>query len=457
MHEHGTRRAGAIASTLASQPYHAMSVNNLNWYLPDHLSQYADMLPSSTPRPLEVPTPRHLQYLTRSHFLNQRYGPFTDERDESGNLVLPDDGQLREVEGDATNHREPPTRVRYPVRRLNTAEMRKRVSNLLEYVGRVQEEERKRAERAKQIGIPSTSGPRRLSLDSNDPMANRVYKNGDRPPPPTSQELLDELTIDLIAFQEAFNTGDFESLEFAKPPIREPTPELEELPEPEPVVEDEAAVEHEGDAELEVEVDHPPGEQDQERDEAPAEEVDEESKPIDSTEDSKEPSLTPTPGIQKPDPMNDVDMESEAVETNAAAVAEQEAESDRMDVDEEITLEAKVELTELAQPVAQEIPEQPPVIEEVAKADVLTNEASADAAIADLAALAADADPMLEPAAEIVEPVDEPKQADAPEEVEVEVEEAADVPLDSKPVLAVDAERAVEPETEPEVAIELAA
>ncbi|CAK9784250.1 hypothetical protein CC85DRAFT_310108 [Cutaneotrichosporon oleaginosum] len=272
-HDHGTRRAGAIANNLASQPYSAMTVHNLNWYLPDHLLPCADILETPTPVPLEVPSPRTLQYLPRTHFTNQRYGPFTDERDEEGRLILPDDMPLREVEGEAVNHREPPTRVRYPVKRITTAEMRKRVRNLLEYVGRVQDEEARRAERAAKIGIPPTSAPRprlpplgedgREGSQPNGEAAERpsVQPLPPGPPPPTASQLLDEFTRDLISFQEAFNTGDFESLPFAQPrpqpptPEPEPTPELEPTPEPGDLREHGVMAEHELDMDAAPETD----------------------------------------------------------------------------------------------------------------------------------------------------------------------------------------------------------
>lgn len=50
-------------------------------------------------------------------------------------------------------HLEAPTKIRYPTKRMTIGEMRKRVRNLLEYVGRVQGEEDKRAERARLLGL----------------------------------------------------------------------------------------------------------------------------------------------------------------------------------------------------------------------------------------------------------------------------------------------------------------
>lgn len=168
-----------------------------------------------------------------------RYGPFGEERDENGKIVMPEDTPLRETDGEAVNHREPPTRVRYPIKRVTTTEMRKRVRNMLEFVGRVQSDESRRAERAQLIRIPTESAPRpklppleeelngtargRQRAPSEEAEEEDVDMREPSPevpptPLPSSSQLLDELTRDLIAFQEAFQTGDFGSLSFVIPP-----------------------------------------------------------------------------------------------------------------------------------------------------------------------------------------------------------------------------------------------
>jgi hypothetical protein len=152
--------------------------------------------------------------------------------------------------------------VRFPAKRITTGEMRKRVRNVLEYIGRVQVEEGKRLERAKALGIEvkplppkarkqkekvgeteaekvkmgdeegdvvmgeSTveAGPTVLGI-AEEPGANRAQsptaqsKEGDDPEEeepkitsttrPTSAQLLDELTRDLIAFQDTWAAGGF--------------------------------------------------------------------------------------------------------------------------------------------------------------------------------------------------------------------------------------------------------
>ncbi|WWC88464.1 uncharacterized protein L201_003375 [Kwoniella dendrophila CBS 6074] len=231
-HEHGTRRAGALAA--APVVYHPLSVesaNHLSWWLPEHLSAFADLLPSTNPNALEVPAPKMLGYLPRNHYHNQRYGPFTEERDENGKLVLPKEPSGREVaENEKATLLDPPVRPRYPPKRITTAEMKKRVRNVLEYVGRVQIEEGKRQERARLLGIKNiklktteTDGTVNVNVDVDgdvnmdeqpkDVEANINITTNDSPMPEQtkSMQLMDELTRDLINFQECFNSNGFTS------------------------------------------------------------------------------------------------------------------------------------------------------------------------------------------------------------------------------------------------------
>ncbi|KAK4684857.1 hypothetical protein P7C73_g5306, partial [Tremellales sp. Uapishka_1] len=212
-HEHGTRRA----LTNGAQPivYTATSVSNLNWYLPDHLSPFSDLLPAPKPKALRVPSSRPLPSLPRNHFSHQRYGPFSEEVDENGNLVLPGEPVLRDTNSERKSHLEPPSRVKYPVKRITTAEIKKRVRNVLEYVGRVQSEESKRSERGKLLGIDLVELPelQEEEEDDNEDEENEaedvaegdVAKAVRDGPPLTASELMDELTRDLIAFQESFH------------------------------------------------------------------------------------------------------------------------------------------------------------------------------------------------------------------------------------------------------------
>ncbi|WWC62671.1 uncharacterized protein I303_105268 [Kwoniella dejecticola CBS 10117] len=222
-HEHGTRRAGALAA--APVIYHPLtpeSANHLSWFLPDHLAAFADLLPSSHPNALEVPAPRVLSYLPRNHYHNQRYGPFSEDRDENGKLVLPEEPAGRDVTNDDTNttQLDPPARPRYPVKRITVAEMKKRARNVLEYVGRIQMEEGKRQERARLLGIKVIK-PTSVSevgkdqdqdqdgdVNMDQPLEGETVQATSTLPLPDqtkSMQLMDELTRDLINFQESFN------------------------------------------------------------------------------------------------------------------------------------------------------------------------------------------------------------------------------------------------------------
>ena len=217
-HDHGTRRAGAIANGFIPPPPNSISVHNLHWHLPDHLSAFSDLLPSVKPTALESRAPRQMTYLSKNYFFNQHYGPFTDERDEEGNLLLPDDPATREPVNGLMTQLEPPARVRYPIKRTTTSEMKKRVRNMLEYVTRVQIEESKRKERAAQIGIPdpSTLAPATRPdedgdalMDAEGEAAGEQHQSMTVGDGPSAAEMLADLTRDLIAFQETFAAGGF--------------------------------------------------------------------------------------------------------------------------------------------------------------------------------------------------------------------------------------------------------
>ena len=212
-HEHGTRRAGAIANGTIPAPNATYSVSNLQWHLPDHLLGFSDLLPTSSPIAIEVRTPRVLPFLPKNHFHSQRYGPFSEDRDADGKLLLPNDPPAREPIGQPSTHLEPPARIRYPAKRITTAEMR----NVLDYVGRVKGEEGKRKGRAKILGIEVRS------LLTLPPVNGKVHEeeammvDGDteatkaKSEPPTATQLIDDLTRDLLAYQETFAQGGFAS------------------------------------------------------------------------------------------------------------------------------------------------------------------------------------------------------------------------------------------------------
>lgn len=145
--------------------------------------------------------------ISRHHYTNQKYGPFTEERDENGKLRLPDEPASREVVGDPHTQLEPPTRVRYPARRIATADVRKRIRNMMEYVSRVQQEESRRKERAGLVGIDLNRLPPATHLDKD---GNEPEEGHERDPAvtfghgQTSGEMMDELMRDLLSFQENF-------------------------------------------------------------------------------------------------------------------------------------------------------------------------------------------------------------------------------------------------------------
>jgi hypothetical protein len=217
-HDHGTRRAGAIATGLKEQPFVAMNVDRLNWFLPDHLSSYQELLPSSTPIGLKVRSPRTMPHISKNYYQNQDYGDWTEEHNENGNLALPDEPKAKEGLPGSMTHDELPTRIRYPARRITTTEMRRRVRHLLDWLGRVQVEEKNRAERAKLLGIDVASLPSEpIEEPDGDVVMDETFTDDvDAAPTPSSKrivkrsfgsgpdsaQLIGELTKDILAFQE---------------------------------------------------------------------------------------------------------------------------------------------------------------------------------------------------------------------------------------------------------------
>lgn len=303
-HDHGTRRAGAIANGAIAYPtLSASSVAALSWYLPEHLSAFSDLLPGPQPIALDVRSQRTLPSLSRNHHHNQRYGPFSEKRDENGKLVLPDDPPLREPSGEAETHLEPPARIKYPAKRITVGEMRKRVRSILDYVTKIQGTDEKRLERNRTLGIVVKPLPRKPGSADQD-LAEAGGINGaaevvdgdgdvtmgsttdDQPPaseavPPhdqdstvaaptgqadsstrrSSADLMEELTRDLLAFQETFAANGVVSpmpppIATFEPSLSIPVPDLE--PEAENVAEMSEAADH-----LAEPIDAPPAAQDE--------------------------------------------------------------------------------------------------------------------------------------------------------------------------------------------------
>ncbi|GAA5910932.1 hypothetical protein JCM5296_000551 [Sporobolomyces johnsonii] len=105
---------------------------NLGWSMPEHLKHLAYLLPTATPEPISVPSlPSH----------HPSAHPYSDYEH------LP-------------HHLEPPTKVRFPAKRVTMPEMKKRARNVLEYLSRVQLEMSERERRHEALGraVSGSSG-----------------------------------------------------------------------------------------------------------------------------------------------------------------------------------------------------------------------------------------------------------------------------------------------------------
>jgi hypothetical protein len=186
---------------------------------------------------------------------------------------------MREPTGEAETHLEPPARVRYPAKRITVGEIRKRVKHMMDYCSKAQSGEEKRLERNKLLGIVVTPLPKKgkgkEKADQNEDQSNG-NRDGDSmdldepsgsgsdsrdplgdidmnlpepasPPPKTSLELMEELTRDLISFQETYLSNT--SATPLPPPISNFEPSL-----PVPGLESRAVSEAEVEPEAETQV-----------------------------------------------------------------------------------------------------------------------------------------------------------------------------------------------------------
>ena len=153
-------------------------IGPLSWGLPDHLSAFSHVLPTTTPEPLELITPRPTNPKAAAAALAA--DPMSEERQ---------------------THFEQPSKVKYPGKRMTVGEMKKRVRSVLEYVGRIQVEEVARGERARMLGLDGLAlEPQHADLGTT---LNGLSATG-HVPVSKSMQMMDDLTRDLIKFQEIF-------------------------------------------------------------------------------------------------------------------------------------------------------------------------------------------------------------------------------------------------------------
>ncbi|KAK4690294.1 hypothetical protein P7C70_g9621, partial [Phenoliferia sp. Uapishka_3] len=109
----------ASASHALGPSMYCLPVEQSGWGLPDHLRHLSHLLPSMLPAPLNVPIPSSASAL-----------PIDDSNTANG--------ESGEVEITPTTKEEPPTRVKFPNKRMTLPEMKKRAKVVLEYLARIQ-------------------------------------------------------------------------------------------------------------------------------------------------------------------------------------------------------------------------------------------------------------------------------------------------------------------------------
>lgn len=249
------RRGGAstlregTGSRAGTPLLHAGTGKNSSWGMPEHLSHLAHLLPSPQPESLLV-------HMPSTKGLNHAR---SNQDVDHGTRPSPHAFTVLDLS-------EPPTKVRFPGKRMTMGEMRKRVRNISDYITRTQLEALERGKRMKLLGIPtggsstpSSSGSQSGSASKRDSPAAAVKAPGDGVAEsseagaegsgatssdtatsqqqqqqaqggvgagsvdPPSMRLLDDLTRELIAFQQRFGmppgSGGFTA--YAPTPARE--------------------------------------------------------------------------------------------------------------------------------------------------------------------------------------------------------------------------------------------
>lgn len=155
----------------------------IGWGLPDHLKHLAHLLPTPLPVPLAVPS-----YPQQA----QNSGASSSSGSGSGSA------------GSET-HIEPPTRVRFPSKRMTLPEMKKRARNVLDYLTRIQIDMSDRERRAEALALMG-GGVGGGSSGSSSGDATPLNGDSGTAAGTTSESMnmMDSLTKDIILFQQRY-------------------------------------------------------------------------------------------------------------------------------------------------------------------------------------------------------------------------------------------------------------
>ncbi|GAA97346.1 uncharacterized protein L969DRAFT_87283 [Mixia osmundae IAM 14324] len=143
-------------------------IDRLSWHLPDHLAHLAHLLPSSAPKPIEVPVTRPIASTSKA----AREAPGPDRA------------------------MEPPMRVKFPSKRSTLPELRKRAKAILDYLQRAQVEMAERSKRNSLLGLASSTSGSSSGESSNTSRVDSA--------PPQSMIMMDKLERELTAYQDHF-------------------------------------------------------------------------------------------------------------------------------------------------------------------------------------------------------------------------------------------------------------
>lgn len=128
---------------------------HLSWSIPEHLKHLSHLLPSTLPEPINVPTSTATPTTGNGRGGNggggganggggggekELYQEYQDQFIQATSQVTTSQPTTTDGELLFPTHYEPPTKVRFPGKRVTMPEMKKRVKSLSEYLDRVRQE-----------------------------------------------------------------------------------------------------------------------------------------------------------------------------------------------------------------------------------------------------------------------------------------------------------------------------
>lgn len=216
---------------------------HLSWAIPEHLKHLSHLLPSPLPEPINVPTSTStggggggnskggaaasegttLYQEYQDQFIQATSNASADPSAAASSATVPDHGLF-------STHYEPPTKVRFPGKRVTMPEMKKRVRSLAEYLERVRQEvhDREKKDEVLRRAIEANKSRTTAAGAGHNPSSSSVSASSrsggskeTSPPPATTKEgaalgtsaisentlaFMETLSRELVMFRERFDS-----------------------------------------------------------------------------------------------------------------------------------------------------------------------------------------------------------------------------------------------------------